>query len=133
MTEKYKMLQSQREAEQAKKQAVATAQNDPEKYDDVDHIINKVIEELWDEFDDDGNGTLDIDETKAFVKTTLVEMGEKPDYTDQDFFECFKYFLPGNPQVITKLEMKIFIKKIAGVDTRADEAADKAEKEAAME
>ena len=133
MTEKYKMLQSQREAEQAKKQAVATAQNDPEKYDDVDHIINKVIEELWDEFDDDGNGTLDIDETKAFVKTTLVEMGEKPDYTDQDFFECFKYFLPGGPQVITKLEMKIFIKKIAGLDTRADEAADKAEKEAAME
>jgi len=33
--------------------------------------------------------------------------------------------------VITKLEMRIFVKKIAGLDTRADEAADKAEKEAA--
>ena len=60
----------------------------------MDHIINKVIEELWDEFDDDGNGTLDYDETKEFVKTTLVEMGEKPDYTEVDFLECFTYFLP---------------------------------------
>jgi hypothetical protein len=29
--------------------------------------------------------------------------------------------------------MRIFVKKIAGLDTRADEAADKAEKEAALE
>ncbi len=55
---------------------------DKEQYDDVDHIINKVIEELWDEFEDDGNGTLDLDENKAFVNTNLVEMGEKPDYYD---------------------------------------------------
>lgn len=34
--------------------------------------------------------------------------------------------------MITKLEMRIFVKKIAGLDTRADEAADKAEKEAAV-
>lgn len=133
MTEKYKQLQVQREAEAAKQQEKKMQSGDKEQYDDVDHIINKVIEELWDEFDDDGNGTLDIDETKAFVKTTLVEMGEKPDYSDQDFFECFTYFSPGGPQVITKLEMRIFIKKIAGLDTRADEAADKAEKEAAAE
>lgn len=99
----------------------------------MDHIINTVIEDIWDEFDDDGNGTLDLEETKAFVKTTLIEMGEKPDYTEQDFYECFKYFLPGGAQVITKLEMRIFVKKIAGLDTRADEAADKAEKEAAAQ
>ena len=59
-------------------------------------------------------------------------MGEKPDYTENDFYECFKYFLPGGAGVITKLEMRIFIKKIAGLDTKADEAADKAEKEAAV-
>jgi len=29
--------------------------------------------------------------------------------------------------------MRIFVKKIAGLDTRADEAADKAEKEAAAQ
>lgn len=134
MTEKYKLLQEQRVQEAAKVQAGRkTEAVDREQYDDVDHIINKVIVELWDEFDDDGNGTLDYDETKDFVKTTLVEMGEKPDYTEQDFLECFTYFLPQGAQVITKLEMRIFVKKIAGLDTRADEAADKAEKEAALE
>ena len=60
-------------------------------------------------------------------------MGEKPDYTENDFYECFKYFLPGGAGVITKLEMRIFIKKIAGLDTKADEEADKAEKAAAAE
>jgi Ca2+-binding EF-hand superfamily protein len=94
----------------------------------VDHIINTVIEEIWDEFDDDGNGTLDVSETHLFVKTTLQEMGEKPDYSEEDFNECFKYFGVGGPGVITKLEMRIFVKKIAGLDTRDDEAADKLEK-----
>jgi Ca2+-binding EF-hand superfamily protein len=55
-------------------------------------------------------------------------MGEKPDYSEEDFNECFKYFATGGPGVITKLEMRIFVKKIAGLDTREDEAADKAEK-----
>jgi Ca2+-binding EF-hand superfamily protein len=104
---------------------------DKEHYEDVDHIINTVIEEIWDEFDDDGNGTLDVDETHLFVKTTLTEMGEKPDYSEEDFNECFKFFQPGGPGVITKLEMRIFVKKIAGLDTRDDEAADKLEKEQA--
>ena len=48
------------------------------------------------------------------------------------FNECFKFFQPGGPGVITKLEMRIFVKKIAGLDTKDDEAADKLEKAAAM-
>ena len=55
-------------------------------------------------------------------------MGEKPDYSMEDFNECFKFFQNGGPGVITKLEMRIFVKKIAGLDTRDDEAADKLEK-----
>ena len=112
--------------------AVPAANQDKEHYEDVDHIINTVIEEIWDEFDDDGNGTLDVNETHLFVKTTLQEMGEKPDYSDEDFNECFKFFQTGGPGVITKLEMRIFVKKIAGLDTKDDEAADKLEKAAAM-
>lgn len=60
-------------------------------------------------------------------------MGEKPDYSMEDFNECFKFFAQGGPGVITKLEMRIFVKKIAGLDTRDDEAADKLEKAAAAE
>ena len=71
---------------------------------------------------------MDVDETHLFVKSTLTEMGEKPDYSMDDFNECFKFFSAGGPGVITKLEMRIFVKKIAGLDTRDDEAADKLEK-----
>ena len=56
------------------KQQTKVSENAPqtqEQYEDVDHIINTVIEEIWDEFDDDGNGTLDVDETHLFVKSTL--------------------------------------------------------------
>ena len=53
-----------------------------EQYEHVDHTINTVIEDIWDEFDDDGNGTLDLEETKASIKTTLIEMGEKTDHTE---------------------------------------------------
>jgi Ca2+-binding EF-hand superfamily protein len=84
-------------------------------YEDVDHIIDTVIEKIWDEFDDDGYGTLDVDETHLFVKSMLQEMGEKPDYSIDDFNECFKFFAPNNPSVLTKLEMVIFVKKIAGL------------------
>ena len=97
MNEKYKLLEDKRQQEAKKAEAnkLAPASQDKEHYEDVDHIINAVIENIWDEFDDDGNGTLDLEETKEFVKTTLIEMGEKPDYTEQDLLECFKYFLPG--------------------------------------
>ena len=53
-----------------------------EQYENVFHILNTVIEDIWDEFDSDGNGTLELEETKASIKTTLIEMGEKTDHTE---------------------------------------------------
>lgn len=43
-----------------------------EQYENVFHIKNTVIEDIWDEFVEDGNGTLDLEETNAFVKTKLI-------------------------------------------------------------
>ena len=34
----------------------------------VHEIISNCVEDIWDEFDDDGNGYLDKNETLAFVK-----------------------------------------------------------------
>ena len=34
-----------------------------EVYEDVDTILRKAIDEIWEMFDDDGNGLFDIDET----------------------------------------------------------------------
>ena len=69
VTEKYQQLQKRNV--KLEEQRNQTPNVDKEHYEDVDHIINTVIEEIWDEFDDDGNGTLDVNETHLFVKTTL--------------------------------------------------------------
>lgn len=69
VTEKYQQLQKRNT--KLEEQRNQTPNENKEHYEDVDHIINTVIEEIWDEFDDDGNGTLDVNETHLFVKTTL--------------------------------------------------------------
>ena len=72
-------------------------------------------------FDDDGNGLFDIDETTSFIRHTLSEMGESPDYSETDFMQCFQQFSKGGRGYITKPEMLIFIKKVAGLQTKDDE------------
>ena len=107
------------------------AAQDREVYESVDNIIDVCINEIWNEFDEDGNGDLDYDETKAFVKHTLIEMGETANYSENDFLQCFYQFAEGGAGFITKSEMAIFVKKVAGLDTSADEARKKEEEEAA--
>ena len=53
-----------------------------EVYEDVNTILRKAIDEIWEMFDDDGNGLFDIDETSSFIKHTLAEMGEAPEYAE---------------------------------------------------
>ena len=42
----------------------------------LDRIVNKQVDEIWDKFDDDGNGILDVDEARKFFVYYLNEMGE---------------------------------------------------------
>ena len=56
-----------------------------ETYQDVNEILGSCVDEIWEMFDDDGNGTFDIDETTDFIKHTLTEMGESPEYSEIDF------------------------------------------------
>ena len=92
-----------------------------EVYEDVDTILGKAVDEIWQMFDDDGNGTFDFEETTSFIRHTLMEMGESPEYLETDFLQCFKEFGRGGKGYITKQEMMIFIKKVAGLETKADE------------
>jgi len=60
-----------------------------EVYEDAEHLLSKAVDEIWDIFDDDGNGYLDPDECASFIKHTLTEMGESPEYNEVDFLACF--------------------------------------------
>ena len=73
------------------------------------------MEDIWDDFDDDGNGYLDKQETLAFVKRQLIEMGESGDYSLLDFEACFKQHKDSEDGLVTKPEMISFIKKVVGL------------------
>ena len=102
-----------------------------EVYESVDQILKNCVDEIWEMFDDDGNGLFDSEETTAFIRHTLTEMGESPDYSESDFLACFQQFTKSGRGYITKPEMMIFIKKVAGLDCKEDEdELKKANKEA---
>ena len=81
----------------------------------IDAVIAKCVDDIWTEYDKDGNGNLDKNETKAFVKKTLAEMAGGDEFSDDDFEACFKEFDKDGNGTIEKDEMAVFIKKVAGL------------------
>ena len=81
----------------------------------IDSVINKCVDDIWAEYDKDGNGHLDKEETKSFVKKTLAEMAGGEEFSDDDFEACFKEFDKDGSGTIEKEEMAQFIKKVAGL------------------
>ena len=82
----------------------------------IEAVIAKCVEDIWNEYDKDGNGHLDKEEAKSFVKKTLVEAaGGEGDFTDEDFDACFAEFDKDKSGTIEKEEMAVFIKKVAGL------------------
>mmetsp|Transcript_28379 Transcript_28379/g.27326 ORF Transcript_28379/g.27326 Transcript_28379/m.27326 type:complete len:89 (+) Transcript_28379:26-292(+) len=82
----------------------------------IDDIIDKCIEDIWKKYDKDGNGHLDKEETKLFVKQTLFEMEVNDDFSEEDFQGTFKEFDKDGNGTISRDEMRVFIKKVAGFD-----------------
>ena len=82
----------------------------------IDAVIAKCVDDIWAEYDKDGNGNLDKEETKAFVKKTLCDMSDDGgEFSDDDFEACFKEFDKDGSGTIEKDEMAVFIKKVAGL------------------
>ena len=82
---------------------------------DIDTIINKCVDDIWDKYDKDMSGFLDKEETKAFVKDTMQEMSDNGEWKDEEFEKCFAEFDKDGSGTIEKAEMTLFIKKVAGL------------------
>ena len=86
-----------------------------EQYDcsDIDIVIAACVDEIWKTFDEDNSGSLDFEETKAFITATLMDLsdGDK----DEQFKLYFKEFDEDGSGSIERTEMIHFIKKIAGL------------------
>jgi len=58
---------------------------------------------------------LNKEETKHFLKQTLIELGETADFTDEDFDAAFVEFDQDGNQSVDMDEMKAFIIKMANL------------------
>ena len=57
---------------------------------DMSNHLQKYVEKIWLKYDDDNNGYLDKLETKQFVTDTMIEMGNKITFSDNDFNKYFR-------------------------------------------
>ena len=79
-------------------------------------VIDKCVDDIWGQYDKDGNGCLDKEETKLFVQETLKEMDDSSQIENKDFEETFKEFDKDGSGTIERDEMAAFIKKVAGLE-----------------
>ena len=50
-----------------------------------------VVNKIWDQYDDDGNGVLDYQETQKFISDYMSSIGANVDEIDENVFrEMFK-------------------------------------------
>ena len=79
-------------------------------------IIQSCVDEIWEEYDTDGNGSLDKDEVRLFIEETLLDLNDQEAIDEEDFEKTFKEFDKDDSGTIDKTEMADFIKKISGLD-----------------
>ena len=73
--------------------------------------VLQTVEKLWDEFDTDKNGNLDMKETKLLIQKALnAEAGEE--ISDAAFKDVFEMIDIDQSGTVEKDEMKAFIVKM---------------------
>ena len=56
---------------------------------DLDSVIMRCVDDIWLEYDGDGSGSLDKEETRRFVFDVLKEMSDDFEFSQDDFEICF--------------------------------------------
>lgn len=87
------------------------------------------MDEIWDQYDTDNSGSLDMDEAKRFLKNTLTEFYDDSDFSDGDFEAAFHEFDADGSGTIEKNEMAIFVKRMKQGQFSDDENSDSQKEE----
>merc|ERR1711871_1872275 len=82
--------------------------------------ILKILDEVWDRYDDDKNGYLDRDETRKFFTETLGNLGFSDEFTDDAFDEVFVTLDLDKSGTIEKEELVIFFKQLVNEHANCD-------------
>ena len=82
---------------------------------DLDMVIAKCVDEIWENYDVDNSGELDKEETYRFVRHTLA--GVIDDDQDEAIEHVFNEFDVDRSGLIDRKEMITFIKKVSGLES----------------
>ena len=52
--------------------------------------LDGLIDQIWEQYDADGSGELDKEETRKFVSDTLGNLGGGGEFSDEAFDEVFR-------------------------------------------
>ena len=87
------------------------AEQEENKNKEMEDILEKIIEELWANYDKDNSGQLSKAEAQLLFKDSLDRIGEK-EITEEQMNKAFDTFDQDGSGNISKAEMKSFFKKI---------------------
>ena len=106
---------------------------DPEEYEDgpeptpleapvdINETIAKIVEETWAKHDTEDAGSLEKEQMTQFVKDTLAEMPDSPEFDEEAFEGAFAEFEKEESGKIEKDVAVAFIKKVAGLKNDGEE------------
>ena len=81
-------------------------------------VIWRCVDDIWEEYDKDNSNSLDQEECKRFVMTTIKEFNpyfNEEAFSEENFAETFRTFDEDGSGTIDKSEMVRFIRKVAGL------------------
>ena len=73
---------------------------------DYEEALMKTVDEIWTQYDKDGNGVLDKTEMRSFVEATITQSGVNKVVTDEEFNQIFAQFDLDSSSTIEKDEMR---------------------------
>lgn len=77
-------------------------------------VDDELIDQIWDQYDEDASGELDKEETRKFVTDMMGNMDGSGDFTEEAFEELFTEFDKDGDGTIAKPEMSAFINQLLG-------------------
>jgi Ca2+-binding EF-hand superfamily protein len=76
--------------------------------------LEECLDDIWDNYDEDGNGQLEYKEAKKFLKDVMKESGID-NIRSRDLKKAFDDFDEDGSGAISKDEMKVLIRMLTGI------------------
>ena len=109
-----KLVEKKPKKKRAKDDGELTIADDSSDELDDNEKLQMVIDNIWEKYDTDNSGSLDMDQSRTFVKDILKDVGG--DFSEPVFQAMFKSFDEDRSGTLEKEEILTFITKLIAED-----------------